>query len=240
MSSEERNNKPDDKVTNISEEKKLKNDVEVVVKKKIIPLINYKINPLLSSSILNYLAIGINLAIFGCVKKEFFKLHLHKEFYSKYYLVSGIFLYISGLFDWYDGKELLYLVDFILSFFFVSLFFFENRNEELNCFKFFKIFNEVGENEKLHGTFYILLFLFFFCIAISYKNKGKFYIVDHASLFIGFIFLFLHKYFDKTWLLETYSYIFIISGGLFWLTGLLKMIDNFLINNSLIFLYPSD
>ena len=38
MSSEERNNKPDDKVTNISEEKKLKNDIEVVVKKKIIKL----------------------------------------------------------------------------------------------------------------------------------------------------------------------------------------------------------
>ena len=236
MSSQERKDKPDDKVTNISEERKPKNEIEVGVKKKIYPLINYKINPLLSSSILNYLSIGISLAIFGCVKKKFFDLNNNIIFYPKYYLVSGIILYISGLFDWYEGKELLYLVDFILSFFFISLFFAEYPDKNgNNFFEYFNNFGTTGENDELRGTFYILLFLLFFCIAISYKNKGKIFILDHASLFIGFIFFFLYKFFDKDWMEKAYSYIFIISGGLFWLTGLLKMIDNFLTDKPLIF-----
>ena len=237
MSSEGKKNKPDDKVTNISEEQKPKNDIEIGMKKKFIPLINYKINPLLSSSILNYMTIGISLAIFGCAKREFFKLHIHPEFCQKYYFISGIILYISGILDWYEGKELLYLVDFVLAFYFESLYLFEIRNKTNY---YFRIFGGLDENEKLHGTFYIILFLLFLCIAISYKNKGKFYIVDHAVLFIGFIFKFLHKYFGSEWIEEAYSYIFIVTGALFWLTGLLKMIDNFLTNFSLKFLYPSD
>ena len=238
MSSEGKNNKPDDKVTNISEEQKPKNDIEIGMKKKFIPLINYKLNPLLSSSILNYMAIGISLAIFGCAKRKFFELGDNKEFYPKYFLISGIILYISGILDWYEGKELLYLVDFILAFYFESLYLFEIKNLP----KYFDIFDlkDDKENEKLRGTFYIILFLLFLCIAISYKSKGKFYIVDHGVLFIGFIFKFLHNYFGSEWIEKAYSFIFIVSGALFWLTGLLKMIDNFLTNFSLIFLYPSD
>ena len=236
MSSEGKNNKPDDKVTNISEEQKPKNDIEIGMKKKFIPLINYKMNPLLSSSILNYMTIGITLAIYGCVERKFFKLHENKKVCQKYYFISGIVLYISGIFDWYDGKELLYLADFVLSFYFESLYLNEIRNDD----KYFNVLDTTDENKKLRGTFYILLFLLFLCIAISYKSKGKFYIVDHAALFIGFIFLFLNKYFDATWIDKAYSYIFIVIGALFWLTGLLKMIDNFLANVSIIFLYPTD
>ena len=39
---------------------------------------------------------------------------------------------------------------------------------------------------------------------------------------------------------KIYSHMFIAIGGLFWLTGLFKMIDNLMSNSSLIFLYPSD
>ena len=236
MSSEGKNNKPDDKVTNISEEQKPKNDIEIGMKKKFIPLINYKLNPLLSSSILNYMAIGITLAIYGCVKRDYFKLNSNAGVYQKYYFISGIVLYISGILDWYDGKELLYLADFVLAFYFESLYLHEIRNDD----KYFNVLDTTDENRKLRGTFYILLFLLFFCIAISYKSKGKFYIVDHAALFIGFIFLFLDKYFNATWIDKAFSYIFIVIGALFWLTGLLKMIDNFLPNVSIIFLYPTD
>ena len=236
MSSEGKNNKPDDIVTNISEEQKPKNDIEIGMKKKFIPLINYKLNPLLSSSILNYMAIGITLAIYGCVKRDYFKLNSNAGVYQKYYFISGIVLYISGILDWYDGKELLYLADFVLAFYFESLYLHEIRNDD----KYFNVLDTTDENRKLRGTFYILLFLLFFCIAISYKSKGKFYIVDHATLFIGFIFLFLDKYFNATWIDKAYSYIFIVIGALFWLTGLLQMIDNFLPNVSIVFLYPTD
>ena len=229
MSSGEQNNKQDDKATNISDDKNKKKDNADNSKKKVIPLINYKINPLLSYSILNYLAIGISMAMHGCVKRKFFKLDETKiAFYSKYYLVSAIILYISGIFDWYDGKELLYLVDFVLSFFFLYLY----LSDVSNDITFFNVVGTSNSNEKLQGTFYIMFFLLFFCIGISYKNKSKFLIINYAALFIGFIFLFLHKYFQNDWLEDAYSYMFIIIGGFFWISGLLKMIDSFMTSDS--------
>ena len=237
MNPEEQKIKNADRITNISEEINNKNDIEVIInnnnKKKIIPLINYKLHPILASSILNYLAIGISSAIYGCVKLDYFKLESHPSFYSKYYFISGIVLYISGIFDWYDGKDLLYLVDFILSFFFLSEYL------SLSGLEFFKVIDS-AENEQLRGTFFVGMFLLFLCIAISYINKGKFYILDQAAIFIGFIFLFLYKYFEKEWIEKVYSYIFIIIGALFWITALLKMIDNLKGDESLPFLNPTD
>ena len=85
MSSEEQKIKNNDKITNVSEEISKKNDIEIKVKNnKFIPLINYKLNPILSSSILNYLAIGISSAIYGCEKLDFFKLQLNRTFYLNY------------------------------------------------------------------------------------------------------------------------------------------------------------
>ena len=232
MNSEEQKIRNDDKITNVSEEINKKNDIEIRINNdKIIPLINYKLHPILSSSILNYLAIGISSAIYGCKELNFFKLESKLSFYSKYYFISGIVLYISGILDWYDGKDLLYLVDFILSFFFLF--------EYLSDIKDFNVI-ESPENEQLRGTFFVAMFLLFLCIAVSYIKKGKFYIVDHAAIVVGFIFLFLYKYFEIGWIKKAYSYIFIVIGGLFWITGLLKMIDNLKINDSLPFLNPSD
>lgn len=239
MNPEEQKNIPNDKVTEIEENQKKKDYDEIGVKRKIMPLINYKLSPLLSSSIINYLAIGISLAVFGCDKINKFKFEQNRKFYAKYYLVSGIILYISGLFDWYDGKELLYLADFVLSFFFMTQYLNEIKpQEDLGNQYFIRI--KSSENEKLHGTFYVMLFFLFLCITISYKNKGKFYIINYFALFVGFIFLFLYDYFEKDWIKKTYSYMFIAIGGLFWLTALLKMIDNFMNNYSISFLLPSD
>ena len=223
-----------DKITNISAEKN-DDDNAINVKKRVIPLIHYKLNPILSTSILNYLSIGISLAIFGCDKKNFFKLQGHRPLRINYYFVSAIILYISGIFDWIDGKELLFLVDFILSFYFFSLYFREETEKKLAL----TIAIE-SKNDELQGTFYVTLFLFFLCIAVSYKNKGKFYIIDYSVLVLGFIFLFLHRYFEAGWMEDAYSYIFIADGILFWISGLLKMIDNVMNNHSIILISPTD
>ena len=223
-----------DKITNVSAEKN-DEDNTINVKKRVIPLIHYKLNPILSTSILNYLSIGISLAIFGCDKKNFFKLQGHRPLRINYYFVSAIILYISGIFDWIDGKELLFLVDFILSFYFFSLYFREETEKKLAL----TIAIE-SKNDELQGTFYVTLFSFFLCIAVSYKNKGKFYIIDYSVLVLGFIFLFLHRYFGAGWMEDAYSYIFIADGILFWISGLLKMIDNVMNNHSIVLISPTD
>ena len=224
-----------DKVTNVSEPNKNEENI-INVKNKIIPFINYKLNPILSASILNYLAIGISLAIIGLSEKKFLKLEeMKSQFYLKYHFVSGIILYISGIFDWLEGKELLYLVDFILSLYFLTLYFKEDNPNQLLINN-----DNINENYKLNGTFNVILFLLFLCITVSYKDKGKFFIAIYGVLAIGFIFLFLYKYFEVNWMKDAYSYIFIGDGILFWIAGLMKMIDSIMNNHSIILIAPTD
>ena len=210
-----------------------KEDSKIVIfkQKQILPYINYKKQSIISTSFINYMAIGISLFIFGVTNLNWFEIEYNEEFYKGYYIISGIVLYIIGIFDWYEGKELIFLIDFIYSFYFISLFLTENgiiktKNKE--------------ENKKMHGTFYAILFFLIICITISSKNKGKIYIIDYVVLFLGYLFLFFYKYIETDWGEKVYAFIFIVAGGLFWITGLLKIIDNGLSESSIGFLQPSD
>ena len=208
---------------------KNKKDIKLLIKNSFIPLIAYKkLN--FYVSVINYFAIGISLFVSGVLSLEWFKSDYRVEFYIGYYLISGIVLYIVGVFNWYEGKELIFLIDFIYSFYFILLFMLEKKTFEIT----------EDENDKLHGTFYVIFSCLILCIIISSKNKGIWYIINYIVLFLGYFFLFVFKYNDAEWIKKTYSYIFIISGALFWITGLLKIIDNDLSDESIPFLQPSD
>ena len=204
--------------------------VNVKKRKAIIPLINYKQHSIFAASILNYFAIGAGLCVFSFVNLECFSLHKHSIFFRYYYFLCGIVLYIIGIFDWFLGKELLFIIDFIFSFQFLSLFFLENNFKG-------NIIITTGNN-RLHGTFYLIFCTFLIFITVSSKNKGVAYIVDYAVLSVGYLILFLCKYIEKGE--KVYSIILIIAGALFWITGILKLIDNTLIDKSIPFLKPSD
>ena len=221
---------------NINVKEGNKNDITTGVinpKKQFFPLINYKKYSILSDSIINYMAIGISLFIYGYINLKWFRAEYNTRFLIGYYLISGIVLYIIGIFDWYKGKELIFLIDFIYSFHFISLFLTEKK------IKFGNITTD-NDNNKLHGTYYVLFVCLIFCITISSKNKGKIYIIDYVILFCGYVFLFFYKYIETDWVKKVHSFIFIVSGGLFWITGMLKMIDNGLPDYSIRLLQPSD
>ena len=201
--------------------------------KTITPLVNMRRITIVSDSIINYFSIGVCFVIYGLYGLEWLKVSEEKNrsFYLGYFLVSGIILYVIGIFDWYEGKELIFLIDFIYSFYFISLFLTENG--------IIKTKNNI-ENIKMHGTFYAILFSLIICIAISSKNKGKIYIIDYIVLFLGYLFLFFYKYIKTDWGEKVYAFIFIVAGGLFWITGLLKIIDNGISESSIGLLQPSD
>jgi hypothetical protein len=52
--------------------------------------------------------------------------------------------------------------------------------------------------------------------------------INYFILFVGFVFLFLDNFFEDKYdcIKKTHYYIFIISGGLMWIIGILKLINN--------------
>ncbi len=198
---------------------------------KTFPLIHIRPYLYLSESVINYLGIGLCLFIYGCYGLKWFDIkdERYKQFYLGYFLLTGITLYIIGIFNWYEGKELIFLLDFVLSFLLISIYF---KNQE-NIFGFISDFGT--SNDKLEGIFYILLFCLLLVIGISSKEKGIIYIIDYAILFVTYAFLFVFKFFKTTTIGQIDNYLFIISGGLFWLTGLFKLFNSLLYGSIVIF-----
>ena len=229
------------KELNKEQEKNIINSDESLLKKEKIqkmeiqPFIQIRQISFLSESIINYFVIGICFFIYGCYGLEWLNIHEeeNESFYIGYFLVCGIIIYIIGLFNWYEGKELIFLIDFIFSFLFISLYL-KNRNLG-------NITDYLGknDNDKLQSIFYILLFCFIFIIGISSKEKGIIYIISNAVIFIIYVFLFAYKFFKNDIIKKIDSYMFIVSGALFWIIGIFKFINS-LMNNSIIILVPSD
>ena len=200
-----------------SSDKNLKKVDIAIQKETIIPLIYTRNISLSTVSILNYFAIGISLIVYAFIHLERLKFNYFTKLYIRYYLISGIILYFIGIFDWYEGKELIFLIDFVFSFHFISLYLREQKLGDIII---------ESENPKLHGTFYIIIFILILFVAISSKDKGKIYIADYGALFLGHFFLCIYKYSDAKWIKILFSIIFIITGILFWATGFLRLMDS--------------
>lgn len=212
-----------------------KTTIDEEIKHKFTPLINVKKVAGLSDSIVNYLAMGICFVVYGLYHLEWLNVEKkgNKDFYLGYFLVASICLYITGIFNWYEGKELIFLIDFVMSFLFMTLFLKYQNLENL--------VEKVSETDtdKLQGIFYILLFCFILVIGISSKEKGIVYIIDYAVLFITYVLLFAYKFFKNEWIKKIDFYIFIICGAFFWITGIIKLFNS-VISGSINIVEPSD
>ena len=202
-----------------------------------LPLINIRKVANLSDSIINYFVIAISLFLYSAYNLEWFNLHdeggVGKTFIMAYFLISGIVLYVVGILNWYEGKELLFLFDFLFSLFFISLFLSEKSLGDISSF-----FSE--KNYKLQGLFYIIFFCVIMIIGISSKEKGILFPINYGILFIGFVFLFADKFFEKNWLKYVHPYVFIVAAAFMWIIGILKLINNGMVNKSITMLEPTD
>ena len=91
-------------------------------RRETMPLINIRKVSSLSDSVINYFIISISLFIYSSFNLGWFNLEDSEKFVISYYLFAGITLYVIGILNWYEGKELLLLFDFIFSVLFIALF----------------------------------------------------------------------------------------------------------------------
>ena len=214
----------------INNNQNINNLQEIKVKKLKNPRINIKKISNLSDSIINYFSISVCLFLHSAHDLNWFNLDENNN--SKYIFVYFIFaagiLYIMGIMNWYEGKELLFLFDFFFSFYFLTIFFKEN-NKIISLDKMKEeIINNKENNNKLLAMFYIIVFAFFLVLGISSFKKGLVYMVNYFILFVGFLLLFFDNYYGQKHkqLTKARCSIFIISGIIMWSIGILKLINN--------------
>ena len=228
------------KVKNNQDQDNTKSPEGKVNKNGIPKLIVRKISTL-SDSIINYFAIGICLFLQSAYNLNWFDLEDNKIKIYIIFIFAAVVLYTIGIFNWYEGKELLFLFDFILSFYFLTIYFKEEYKGKISE-KFNTNIISDSDNNKLQAIFYILIFCLFFIIGFSAFKKGIIYIVNYFILFVGFVFLFIDFYWNKnhTWITKVHYYIFIVSGVLMWIIGILKIINQGFLSKDTVILGQTD
>ena len=228
------------KVKNNQDQDNTKSPEEKVNKNGIPKLIVRKISTL-SDSIINYFVIGICLFLQSAYNLNWFDMEDNKIKIYIIFIFAAVVLYTIGIFNWYEGKELLFLFDFILSFYFLTIYFKEEYKGKISE-KFNTNIISDSDNNKLQAIFYILIFCLFFIIGFSAFKKGIIYIVNYFILFVGFVFLFIDFYWNKnhTWITKVHYYIFIVSGVLMWIIGILKIINQGFLSKDTLILGQTD
>jgi len=228
------------KVKNNQDQSNTKSQEEKVNKNGIPKLIVRKISTL-SDSIINYFGIGICLFLQSAYNLNWFDMEDNKIKIYIIFIFAAVVLYTIGIFNWYEGKELLFLFDFILSFYFLTIYFKEEYKGKISE-KFNTNIISDSDNNKLQAIFYILIFCLFFIIGFSAFKKGIIYIVNYFILFVGFVFLFIDFYWNKnhTWITKVHYYIFIVSGVLMWIIGILKIINQGFLSKDTVILGQTD
>lgn len=228
------------KVKNNQDQDNTKSLEEKVNKNGIPKLIVRKISTL-SDSIINYFVIGICLFLQSAYNLNWFDMEDNKIKIYIIFIFAAVVLYTIGIFNWYEGKELLFLFDFILSFYFLTIYFKEEYKGKISE-KFNTNIISDSDNNKLQAIFYILIFCLFFIIGFSAFKKGIIYIVNYFILFVGFVFLFIDFYWNKnhTWITKVHYYIFIVSGVLMWIIGILKIINQGFLSKDTVILGQTD
>ena len=228
------------KVKNNQDQDNTKSPEEKVNKNGIPKLIVRKISTL-SDSIINYFVIGICLFLQSAYNLNWFDMEDNEIKIYIIFIFASAVLYAIGVFNWYEGKELLFLFDFILSFYFLTIYFKEEYKGKISE-KFNTNIISDSDNNKLQAIFYILIFCLFFIIGFSAFKKGIIYIVNYFILFVGFVFLFIDFYWNKnhTWITKVHYYIFIVSGVLMWIIGILKIINQGFLSKDTVILGQTD
>jgi succinate-acetate transporter protein len=207
------------------------------VKETINPdLYHVRLSNQLSDSILNYFTMSVCLFFYGCNCAEILIIKEKNDENDKVVdktlslkiniiFISGIIQILLGIFDWYKGKSLTLLSNILFGILFVSWYIKYKESPNQNNIK----------NEKYEGIFYILFIVITLSMIIGAKNKGPLYSINYLALVVAFVFVVVYIYADVSWAEKVSGWAFIVCGGLFWITGLLRIINNQFLNKRFFF-----
>ena len=189
-------------------------------------IFNIRLKNNLSDSILNYFTMSIGLFFYGSIYAKIIVKDNTKPFFYELIMFSGILQIILGIFDWYKKKTKTLLTNTLFGILFISWYF---------KYKYILKDNPDVKDKKYEGVFYILFIVLSALLIIASKNKGPMYSINFLALVVAFVFEVVDKYANKKKKKKTYGYAFIVSAGLFWITGIMRILNNQFLNRRLVF-----
>ena len=180
------------------------------IDKATFPIINYREQPHLGLSIVNFFAMAMGLymmavPLMGWVDYESPSL-------GTAYMFGGFCEYLIGFYDWYQGKTMLSFIDFI----FGLLHFVFYYTADLGKYSLW-VPNEY--HTYMQGVFYCLWLALLLVVMISLKNTGCIHLLYIFLLAFALVFLIVWEFSKKTWARKVTGYIIFVACILIWYAG---------------------
>ena len=206
INNENRNNKIEIKEKINKNEIKIKN----IPKVKIKEYINFP------TSIYSYFLISFGLFALSCncAWNEYGTTTLPSIF-----LFIGLFQYILGIYDFYQGNNFLFIQNIIFGIRYINFF--------LNYFEINGLKRTKNIFSSIQGVIDFIMFSFLTIFSMIIKGKGIIYFIDYFTLLISNAFFVLSGYAeDYKIIIKITGYLLFFNSIIFWLTGMCLVIND--------------
>lgn len=203
-----------------------------------LPIINVRRTSNLAASPVNFLGMAMGLFMFSCPMMKWCA--FTSPTLATAQMFGGICQYILGIYDWYQGKTVLFFTDFLFGLTHLSIYY----SIELVKYGIKTPFNSDNYyHSYMVGTFFALLLATMLILLIVVIKKGIIFIISFLLLIIAIIFMMVWQYNEKAaehgWAEKTSGYFLFFTSLCLWLTGLLKMANEILENSKIPLVVPS-
>ena len=203
------------------------NDINIIHSLRF-PLINIRRTSNLAVAPINTFSLAIMLFMFAAPLMHWCK--LKSPTFGVALACGGVCLYIMGIYNWYQNKNLLCFIDFMFSF--INL---------LLCYFIYNITDKTEENivhkfeNYMIATFFVLILVALAVLAVAAKKKGIIHLVYLGLLILSdvFIIVWIFRYKDHdddNYVLKRVrkvaGYIMFVASIALWYTGVGRFIND--------------
>ena len=134
-------------------------------------------------------------------------------------MFGGICLYLIGFYDWYQGKTILSVIDFLFGLLHLVYYYTAEIGK-------YHIWVPTQYYTYMQGVFYCLWFAILLFLIISLRGKGCMYLVFMFLLALASVFMIIWEFSQTKWPRKAAGYIMLVASVFIWYTGLARLMSS--------------
>ena len=194
-----------------------------------LPTINYREQPHLAISVVNFFAMAMGLYMMATPMMGW--INYESPSLGTAYMFGGFCEYLIGFYDFYQGRTMLSFIDFIFGLLHLLFYYTADLGK-------YSIWVPNEYHTYMQGVFYCLWLALLLVIMISLKDKGCIHLIYMFLLALACIFLIVWEFSKRTWARKLTGYIIFIASILIWYAGIARLLTNIYGNNCMPLISP--
>lgn len=183
----------------------------VELEKLRFPTINYRRTAYFGFSVMDFWGLGLTLYMLAAAMCGW--IHYESPTLSVCFWVGGLCLYIHGIFNWYQGRTMLSIIDFLFGLLFLTIYY----TAELGKYA---IYVPYEYHTYMQGVFYIIFLIILMFILMGLARFGSIYTFFLYLIVLGVVFVLMWNFSKQNWARKIAGYAFVVAAAVLWVTGL--------------------